>query len=1117
MRNWLLLSLLLGLALVPTWYVSTSSGRADRGPSPPFVENETIAGRGAAQTAGQLVVRFKPGVPEAAANSLHAAHGAQVLKKQPRSGLERIALPEGASLDEALAAYRASPLVAEASVAHVATILDTPNDPNYPYQWPLHNTEGGMWADIAWNLAPNRGANVTVAVIDSGVAFEDYNTSLDGHPQSFKKAPDLASTTFVAPYDFNQNDEHPNDDNGHGTHVAGTIAQNTNNAYGVAGVAYNARIMPIKVLDYTGNGFDDDIVEGIYHAVANGADVINMSIGFPGSGGGAVPCSEFAGLNAALDYAHAQGVVVIAAAGNDGGIVSCPAAHPDVIAVGATGYDGLYTWYSNNGAALDIAAPGGDPLVDKSGDGYIDGVLQETFCYDASALLLLDAYDTFCDSFYAGTSMASPHVAGTAALLLAENPSLTPDDVRGYLQDTARDRGAPGWDPNYGWGALDAAGALASLLGVPIPTPTPIPGLDTPTNLVAVATSSSRINLTWTDNASAETSYKIERSSDGVNFTQIAILPANYTSYPNQSLPAGTTYYFRVRASGSAMQSQYSNVATATTQPTPDAPSNLNATASSSSKITLSWVDNATNEAGFKIERSTDGSNFTQVGVVGPNVQSMANLNLAASTVYWYRVRAYEGPNYSAFSNTASVITFPTPPAPSNLNAIAVSSSQITLTWTDNAKYEAGFKLERSTDGVNFTQVAMLLANATAYNSTGLAPSTTYYFRLRSYDGPNLSAYSNVASATTNSAPSAPSNLVAVATSSSRIDLTWTDNATNEGGFKVERSTDGVSFSQIATLAPNTTSYASTNLGASTTYYFRVRAYEGPNHSAYSNVASATTDGGPAAPTNLVAVAISSSRINLTWTDNATNEGGFKVERSTDGVNFSQIAVLVPNTIAYASSNLNASTTYHFRIRAYEGTNYSAFSNIASATTQPTPAAPSNLVAVAASSTRINLTWTDNATNEAGFKIERSADGVNFTLVGFSSANATSYAATNLNASTTYHFRLRAYDGNNHSAYSNTASATTQPAPAAPSNLTATPSTGKITLTWTDNATNEAGFKLERSSDGVSFIQLGYLSANTTTYPNAGLTSGVTYYYRIRAYDGPNHSPYSNVASATVP
>jgi titin len=304
---------------------------------------------------------------------------------------------------------------------------------------------------------------------------------------------------------------------------------------------------------------------------------------------------------------------------------------------------------------------------------------------------------------------------------------------------------------------------------------------------------------------------------------------------------------------------------------------------------------------------------------------------------------------------------------------------------------------------------------------------------------------------------------------------------------------DGVNFTQIAMLGKNMMKYNNTGLAPNTTYHYRIRSYDGPNHSAYSNVASATTGSAAAAPSNLNATAVSSSRIDLTWTDNSTNEGGFKMERSTDGVSFAQIAILTPNTTSYSSTGLNASTTYHFRVRAYEGTNNSAYSNVGTATTQPSPAAPSNLTATAVSSSRINLAWTDNATNEAGFKLERSTDGVNFTLAAYLSANATSFYVTNLNASTTYYFRLRAYDGNNHSAYSNTASATTQPPPAAPSNLTATPSAGRITLNWTDNATNEGGFKLERSTDGINFTQIGILPANTTTYPNSGLTSGVTY------------------------
>jgi hypothetical protein len=321
----------------------------------------------------------------------------------------------------------------------------------------------------------------------------------------------------------------------------------------------------------------------------------------------------------------------------------------------------------------------------------------------------------------------------------------------------------------------------------------------------------------------------------------------------------------------------------------------------------------------------------------------------------------------------------------------------------------------------------------------------------------------------------------------------------------------------VGVAGANATTFAHLNLNSSTLHFYRVRAYEGPNNSAYSNVASAVTQATPAAPSNLVATTFSSSQINLTWTDNAVNETGFKLERSTDGVTFTQTSTLPKNATTFSATGLAPSTSYQFRLRAYDGPNHSPYSNTASSATQAPPAAPANLVATPIASSKIKLTWTDNATNETGFKLERSTDGVNFSLVASAAANATSFTATNLTATSTYHFRLRAYDGANYSAYTNVASATTLATPAAPSNLTATPSAGRITLRWTDNGTYEDGFKLERSVDGINFTQFGVLGPNWTTYPHAGLASGTTYYYRVRTFDGPNHSSYSNIASATVP
>ncbi len=366
---------------------------------------------------GELVVDLKDDLSDAEVASLFSSLGVgftrSALEAQTRTEIAHTADPQ------ALAArLSGDPRVEGVEALGIVKALYTPDDPMLKDQW--HLTRVG--AEKAWNFGIGRGA--IVAVVDTGIACEDH----DG----FNKVSDLAGTACVEGWSAFDKSAHANDEHGHGTHVAGTIAQTTNNGKGAAGLAFGARLMPVKVLDARGGGTNVGVADGIRWAADHGADVINLSLGGP------LPSLV---LQKAVDHARSKGVVVVAAAGNSGGRVGYPGACKGVIGVSASDDTDGIAKFSSRGKEVDIAAPG-------------VAVVQQTVCNGGKEK---------CEKYaaFSGTSMASPHVAGAAALLVGAGVT-DPDAIEKRLKETARapKEGAGASPELYGAGHLDAEAAI---------------------------------------------------------------------------------------------------------------------------------------------------------------------------------------------------------------------------------------------------------------------------------------------------------------------------------------------------------------------------------------------------------------------------------------------------------------------------------------------------------------------------------------------------------------------------------------------------------------------------------------------------------------------------------
>ena len=919
----------------------------------------------------------------------------------------------------------------------------------------------------------------------------------------------------------------------HGTHVAGIAAGKNGTSGGstFSGVAKDASIIAIQVFSQFNNDSDcggagsapcvaaytSDIIGGLQrvYSLRNTYSIASANLSLGGGSYTSNCDSADAATKAVIDLLRGANIATVIASGNEAtkNALSSPGCISTAISVGATlDTSNTVANYSNSASFLNLLAPGSGITSSVPGGSY---------------------------ATWNGTSMATPHVAGTWAVMKQKLPTATVTEILNALTST----GVSVTDTNsIAKPRIQIDTALANI-GVVTPP-------SAPTSLTATAASTTRVNLSWADAANNETGFYLQRKTGASGtWATIATLGQNIISYQDSTgLTAATAYYYRISSYNSSGESAASNEANATTL-TIATPTNLRATVASTTQINLSWTDNSDNEANFRVSRRlSTATTWSTVATLAANTASYQDTGLTPSTTYVYAVVAVH-PNCEIATSASVTATTSASAliAPTNLAATTYNSNQVDLSWTDNTSSETGYRILRrrtSSTSTTLELVTTIAANSTLYSVTGLNSSTGYTFAVAAVNAAGAVATSGTVTATTTANPMiAPTGLSAVAISGTQINLAWTDASSDETGFRVLRRPNNSSSSSntpwtiVTTTAANATSYENTGLSAATSYTYAVASVNAIGDFAISAVANATTlSTGLTAPGNLNARAFSDTRVDLTWTDTTVAETGYRVTRklTSGSAALVTVATLAANATSYSDTGLTASTGYTYAVVAFDATAGSASSRNVNVTTRAELIlAPSALVATPFNSNQVDLTWTDNSSNEASFRIFRratlstSSGTPEMTAVGTVPANTTSYSVTGLNPSTSYTFVVAAVGAFGTVAPSTSVAASTGVNPmTAPTGFTATAfSNVQINLAWTDTTSDEVGFRILRrpASNGSSssrntppWTVVTTTAADVTSYEDTGLAAVTGYTYAVASVNAIGDNAMSAVATAAT-